>query len=117
MSSGISSSPTFVDRPAASSRSPAERQPLRRRIAYWFISSLVSFCRCDATLGLDGRVGKGASSVIWQLGSDGRARRVLGFGQQGLAERHVGDREAPVPEEDRLLRVLAAALGAGDDLA
>src|SRR5690349_5128954 len=46
MSSDISSSPTWDERPAASSRSAALRQPLRRRITY---VSMGAPCRCGTS--------------------------------------------------------------------
>ena len=53
-------------------------------------------------------------SAIGQLHPEPAGARL---GQQRLPEGDVGDRQTPVPEEDRLVRSLAAGLGTGDDLA
>src|SRR6478609_8241472 len=67
MSSGISSSAVFVERPAASSSSAPERQPSRRRITYWFICPLqlsaVPDRAADATSPASGALGLAARAV------------------------------------------------------
>src|SRR6185437_14295595 len=57
---------------------------------------------------------KGSAGVEGEALADAETLRLL---QHGGAERDIGDAEAAVPEEDRLVLALAPGLPPGDDLA